>query len=147
MWTVLLASIPGTPSATDVAVTASNANPPQTSKLHARSETHLTRSSRLSWPTRRSHLLLPREHWWLSQAFLVNNHPSIQHCRDRSRQFCKNLCNVLLTSQLSLKVSHSEPSTHLPAVATLALHLPFLGPSRIARQSRVFKEFPQFSCL
>ena len=43
------------------------------------------------------------------QAFLVNKHPSrrclctIQHCRDRSRQFCKTLCNVLLTSQLSFK--------------------------------------------
>ena len=46
---------------------------------------------------------------WLSQAFLVNKHPprrclcTIQHCRDRSRQFCKNLCSVLLTSQLSFK--------------------------------------------
>ena len=36
-------------------------------------------------------------------------------------------------------MQHSEPSTCLPAVATLALHLPFLGPSRIARQSREFK--------
>ena len=53
--------------------------------------------------------LFAREHWWLSQAFLIDKHPSrwclctIQHCRDRSRQFCKTLCNVLLTSQLSFK--------------------------------------------
>ena len=38
-------------------------------------------------------------------------------------------------------MQHSEPSTHSSAVATLALHLPFLGPSRIARQCREFKDF------
>ena len=48
-------------------------------------------------------------HTWLSQAFLVNKHLSrrclctTQHCRDRSRQFSKTLCTVLLTSQLSFK--------------------------------------------
>ena len=51
------------------------------------------------------------EHWRLCQAFLVNRHPSrwclctIQHSRDRSRQFCKTLCNVLLTRQLSSSVA------------------------------------------
>ena len=39
----------------------------------------------------------------------------------------------------------SATELHSPAVATLALRLPF-GRSRIARQSREFKEFPQFSC-
>ena len=52
---------------------------------------------------------------------------------------------VLQDLATELQVSHSEPSTHSPAVATFALHLPFLGPSRIARQSREFKVsgFPQ----
>ena len=36
-------------------------------------------------------------------------------------------------------MQHSEPSTHSPAVATLALHLPFLGPSRFARQNQGFR--------
>ena len=61
-----------------------------------------------------------REHWWLSQAFLVNKHPSrwrlctIQHGRDCSRQLCKTLCNVLLSSQLNLECSVLiRQSTHL----------------------------------
>ena len=93
------ASSSSTPSATDV---AHPATPLQTTKLHARSGTHLTRSSRPSWPTRKV-FFSTREHWWLSQAFLVNKHPSrrclctTQHCRDRSGQFCKTLCNFLLT--------------------------------------------------
>ena len=48
-------------------------------------------------------------------------------------------CSVVLATEL--RVQHSEPSTQSSAVATLVLHLPFLGPCRIARQSRQFKEF------
>ena len=84
------------------------ATPLQTPRHHARSGTHPTRSSRPSWPTRRSLLLCPRK-LVAFPSLLVNKHHSrwwlwtIQHCRDRSRQFCKTLCNVLLTQQLSFK--------------------------------------------
>ena len=104
------ASSSGTPSATAVAVTAScdstaNDKAPRTFREHTR---HVVLD-----------LLGPhvevffsaREHWWLSQAFRVNKHPSrrclctVQHRRDCSRQFCKTLCNVLLSSQLSFECS------------------------------------------
>ena len=55
--------------------------------------------------------LSAREHWWLSQAFLVNEHPyrrclyTVQHRLVCSRQFCKTLCNVLLSSHLSFEYS------------------------------------------
>ena len=143
-----------TPSATDVAVTASCDS---TANVKApRSLGNTPKHVVLD-------LLCPhvevffsaREHWWFSQAFLVNKHPSrrclctTQHCRDRSRQFRKTLCNVRLTSQLSLEcsiLSRQRFQLLLQRSNTLVLR-PHLGPSRIARQSREFKEFPQFSCL
>ena len=100
------ASSSGTPSATDVAVTAS-CDCKRQSSTHVRAHTRHVVLDLLG-----PHVEVffsAREHWWLSQAFLVNKHPSrrclctTQHCRDRSRQFCKTLCNVLLTSQLSLE--------------------------------------------
>ena len=39
----------------------------------------------------------------------------------------------------TLRGQRSEHSEYSPAVAMLATHLPFLGPSRIARQTQGFK--------
>ena len=90
-----------------------------------------------------------REHWWLSQTFLVNKHPSRRClCTIQLHAVLQDLvqCSVVLATEL--RVQRSDSSKRSPAVAMLATHLPFLDvrlvnnlvTSRIARQSQGFPE-------
>ena len=103
--------------------------PLQTPELHARLETHLTRSSRLSWPTRGS-LLLYLRNWWLSQSFESTSFRLVgAGARFRisviAPQFHPKCCVLSLQgADLLLQCSHASSK---------------LRSSGIARQSQGFK--------